>query len=91
MRAIPVVAALFTCFLGNSIRAQVSDERVVIGERQMIHSDVLGEDRHFIVSTPMGYTPGKARYPVIYLLDGLSSFHHTVGTVTHLANQGRMP
>jgi predicted alpha/beta superfamily hydrolase len=27
----------------------------------------------------------------IALLDGLSSFHHTVGTVTHLANQGRMP
>ena len=91
MRGIPVVAALFACFICNSIRAQVSDERVVIGERQMIHSDVLGEDRHFIVSTPMGYAPGKARYPVIYLLDGLSSFHHTVGTVTHLTNQGRMP
>jgi predicted alpha/beta superfamily hydrolase len=91
MRGTAVVAALFTCFICNSIRAQVSDERVVIGERQMIHSEVLGEERHFIVSTPMGYASGQSRYPVIYLLDGLSSFHHTVGTVTHLANQGRMP
>jgi predicted alpha/beta superfamily hydrolase len=91
MRGIPLVAAMLTCFICSSIRGQNPDALVVIGEGQVIHSQVLGENRPFIVSTPLGYERGQTRYPVIYLLDGFSSFHHTVGTVTHLANQGRMP
>ncbi|MHC4217763.1 MAG: alpha/beta hydrolase-fold protein [Planctomycetota bacterium] len=91
MRGIPLVAATLTCVICSSIRGQSPEALVVIGEGQVIHSEVLGEDRPFIVSTPMGYERGQTNYPVIYLLDGLSSFHHTVGTVTHLANQGRMP
>ncbi|MHC4128326.1 MAG: alpha/beta hydrolase-fold protein [Planctomycetota bacterium] len=91
MRGIPLVAATLTCFICHSIHAQSPDALVVIGARQVIHSEVLGEDRPFTVSIPMGYVRAQTRYPVIYLLDGFSSFHHTVGTATHLASQGRMP
>jgi predicted alpha/beta superfamily hydrolase len=91
MRALPLVAAALACFICRPIHAQNPGDLVVIGARQVIHSEVLGEDRPFTVSIPMGYVRAQGRYPVIYLLDGFSSFHHTVGTVTHLASQGRMP
>ena len=62
-----------------------------LGERRELHSAVLGERREIIVGVPAGYEGGDETYPVVYLLDGPSHFHHTTGTARFLARNGRMP
>ena len=67
-------------------------EEVVIGRWESIRSEILQEERRILVSTPLGYaSEPDATYPVLYLLDGLSSFHQVVGTTTHMAMRGQMP
>ena len=66
-------------------------EPIVIGERFTIHSEILGEDRTLLVSTPDGYDTSTDAYPVLYLLDGDAHFHHATGVVDFLADNGRMP
>lgn len=71
--------------------AQDAEPFLSLGERRELHSDVLGERREIIVGMPAGYEGGDEMYPVVYLLDGPSHFHHTTGTARFLARNGRMP
>jgi predicted alpha/beta superfamily hydrolase len=64
---------------------------VVIGDRQTFRSSILAEERTILVHTPPGYQQGKARYPVLYLLDGDAHFHHTTGITTFLSATQRAP
>ncbi len=64
---------------------------IVVGERFVIHSEVLDEDRSIVVSLPPGYVQGDTRYPVIYLLDGPSNLNHTTASKDVLARSNRMP
>ena len=67
------------------------DNAVIIGDRQTLHSKILGEDRALLVHTPKSYKEGKVAYPVLYLLDGDDHFHHTTGSADFLAAVGRAP
>jgi uncharacterized protein len=71
--------------------AKEVDNAVVIGERQVFHSTILGADRTLLVHTPASYKQGKDVYPVLYLLDGEDHFHHTTGITTFLSGAGRAP
>ncbi len=71
--------------------AQDAEPFLSLGETRELHSDVLGERREIIVGVPAGYEGGDETYPVVYLLDGPSHFHHTTGTARFLARNGRMP
>lgn len=69
-------------------------DKVVIGERLSLRSDILGEERMILVYRPSGSETGgggKAVYPVIYLLDGDTHFHHASGIVDFLSANGLMP
>jgi hypothetical protein len=68
-----------------------ADKPVVIGESQIFHSTILGEDRTLLIHLPETYKKGKAAYPVLYLLDGEEHFHHTTGITEFLAMAGRAP
>jgi hypothetical protein len=71
--------------------AKPTDAAVIIGERQIVHSTILGEDRTLLVHTPASYEKGSAVYPVLYLLDGEEHFHHTTGITTFLSAVGQAP
>ena len=71
--------------------AQDAEPFLSLGETRALHSNVLGEQREIIVGVPAGYEGGDETYPVVYLLDGPSHFHHTTGTARFLARNGRMP
>jgi predicted alpha/beta superfamily hydrolase len=71
--------------------AQPQVEPIVIGESLTLHSDVLDEDRTVLVYEPTGYDRSDASYPVMYLLDGDTHFHHTTGIVEFLARNGYIP
>ena len=72
-------------------QAQQAGEPVVIGERRQIQSVILNEARPLLVAKLAGYEQESDRYPVLYLLDGDSHFHHASGIVSFLADSERIP
>ncbi|HEY0098757.1 MAG TPA: alpha/beta hydrolase-fold protein [Pyrinomonadaceae bacterium] len=65
---------------------------VVIGQTARIRSAVLNEDRNYQVYLPDSYGWAKdRRYPVLYVLDGMTHFRHTTGSIGYLAAHGEIP
>lgn len=59
-----------------------SQEAINIGYKYSMHSPTINEDRPYWVYLPPEYSDpsfGKAKYPVIYLLDGDKNFQALVG------------
>jgi predicted alpha/beta superfamily hydrolase len=64
---------------------------VALGERVVIHSKILGEDRELLIHLPEHYRENDRRYPILVLLDGNKHFLHASGVVEFLSSNGRMP
>lgn len=78
--------------IGLLLTAQtLAAELLTMGETTTLRSEVLGEERTLMVYLPRGYEQQTDRYPVIYLLDARTRFHHTSGTVEALARIGQIP
>ncbi len=90
MNRVACVSVLFVLFALTATVA-AAGEPITIGERVTIHSEILGEDRTILVSTPGNYDRGVQRYPVLYMTDGDAHLTHTRGTVDFLARNGLMP
>src|SRR5690242_9460625 len=92
-----VRAAILLCLLAlvsHAVAAQESAQQIAIGQKFTLHSEVLKEDRPYWIYLPPSYNDsqlGKARYPVVYLLDGNAYFHAGTGVVQHLAAVNRIP
>jgi predicted alpha/beta superfamily hydrolase len=67
------------------------EERISIGDKIKLHSELLNEDRTILVSLPPAYEQGRISCPVVYLLDGDSHFLQTVAVTRFLAGQGMAP
>jgi uncharacterized protein len=66
--------------------------QVGTGEKQVLHSNILNEDRTYQVSLPASYHWAlDRRYPVLYVLDGERNFLHTAVSAGFLAAQGEIP
>jgi uncharacterized protein len=79
---------LLFCSLCFKAVAQVS-QPIVLGERLEIQSEVLKQNRPYLVYLPPSYTAEGAssrRFPVIYLLDGGAHFNAATGVVHHLSS-----
>jgi len=64
-----------------------------LGERLIIQSKVLAEERELQVLLPENYhanANAKATYPVIYLVDGDYNFHGASGMLDVLAGKGQL-
>ncbi len=58
-----------------------NDDFIYIGKKDVIHSNILNEDRQFSVYVPP-YTVGSGKkFPVLYLLDGDAHFHSVSGLI----------
>ena len=66
-------------------------ELIAGGERITIHSKVLNEDRVILISVPDNYDNTDMRFPVLYVLDGITHFKHAVGATDYLARYGLAP
>ncbi|MEM8583808.1 MAG: alpha/beta hydrolase-fold protein [Bacteroidota bacterium] len=65
---------------------------VSIGETYEISSTILGEDRQLMVALPTDYEERmEEAFPVLYLLDAETNFHHTTACVAFLARNRRIP
>ncbi len=83
------MALVIAVFLTTSGYCQVP---VVMGQKYVMHSSVLKEDRSYQVSLPASYHWAlDRRYPVLYVLDGETHFAHAAASAGFLAGQGEMP
>lgn len=70
------------------------DNSIKIGERLVMHSAVLHEDRPYLVYLPKSYQGNDfapKRYPVLYLLDGDWHFHSASGVVQYMGANNEIP
>lgn len=64
---------------------------VEIGQRAVVPSEILHEDRGLIIALPESYQTSSFRYPVLYLLDADSDFQHTAAIVEFLSRTDQVP
>ena len=83
---------LFLLLIGSiTVFAQPKGKEIVIGSEFSIQSEVLGEERPYLVHLPPNYRQDGDPVTVMYLMDGRGHFHHTTGIVDYLARHGRIP
>jgi predicted alpha/beta superfamily hydrolase len=94
----PVTTWLLLAFVCLSGDARAEDSQsIVLGQRLSIHSEILKQDRPYLVYLPPSYDAeaGAKRFPVMYLLDGGAHFNAATGVVHHLSSPnsgvGRIP
>src|SRR5688572_22967214 len=84
----------FICALLAAARGALAADQpkdIVIGERLVIRSEILNEDRTILIGKPNNYDQGSAKYPVLIVLDGDSHFHYVTGLATTLARNSLIP
>ncbi len=78
---------LLTAIPGTLI-SQVTTQEIKLGEKVVIKSAVLDEDRTILIRLPKDYPTSEERYPVLYILDGEFFFQQAVGAVNFLSECG---
>ncbi len=76
-----MIKLVFLSFI-ISFQTYSQGNRITIGEKKIIRSEILNEKRTLWIHVPKGFYANKNRsqkYPVIYLLDGDSHFSSIVG------------
>ncbi|MEH6537772.1 MAG: alpha/beta hydrolase-fold protein [Psychroserpens sp.] len=62
-----------------------------IGKTYKIYSNILKEDRSYILELPSSYETSKKNYPILVLLDGEVSYHSHSGILNHMTQGGQIP
>lgn len=75
----------------TSLKNTKQSDSVTIGLKYIITSKILNEDRQIIISLPDDYAKNNAKYPVLYLTDGLQNIEHVRGSVEILTRTGNIP
>ncbi|MFW9870708.1 MAG: alpha/beta hydrolase-fold protein [Candidatus Thorarchaeota archaeon] len=63
-------------------------EEIVVGEKIVVNSEVLGEDRIILVRFPKNYEVSNKKYPVLFLLDAEFFFYQAISAVEFLSECG---
>jgi predicted alpha/beta superfamily hydrolase len=80
---------LYQCEPKKTVEPPVDeDTRIVLGQKDILYSEVLEEDREIWVHLPESatdQTSSSTRYPVLYLLDGNAHFYSVSGMIRQLS------
>jgi predicted alpha/beta superfamily hydrolase len=63
-------------------------KEIVVGEKIVVKSEVLGEDRIVLVRCPKNYEVSNKKYPVLFLLDAEFFFYQAIAAVDFLSECG---
>jgi predicted alpha/beta superfamily hydrolase len=93
-----LIAVLVFCFWIQAVPAALSgadqpngietSTPLIMGEKLIIRSQVLKEERILLVHLPRGYRESKRKFPVLYLLDGEFFFQQATAAVRFLSECG---
>ena len=62
-------------------------QHISIGERHSFNSEILNEERSYQIYLPPSYHSNtRAKFPVVYVLDGDYNFHYDSGLIEFLCN-----
>lgn len=84
-----IALSLLNCETKKSSETTIEkDNKIVFGHKNVIHSDILKEDREIWIHLPESAndsTSNKTKYPVLYLLDGPAHFYSVTGMIKQLS------
>ncbi|MEM7369869.1 MAG: alpha/beta hydrolase-fold protein [Bacteroidota bacterium] len=90
LRIIPL-SCLFLFSFAIYLQAQPQGLPITLGQSFSIQSEILDEDRPYMVYLPEDYDHTGDPVAVMYLMDGSGHFLHTSGIVDFLIHQNRIP
>ncbi len=76
---------------GLSQKTNRNDEKIVLGIKKTIHSNILNEDREIWIYAPNSNATNNSKLPVMYILDGPSFFNSFSSIAEYLNKAGKMP
>ncbi len=79
---------LTICIFVFTTMSAMASEPFNIGEKRILSSKILGEDRPYYVYVPKSYGENKylpKKYPVLYILDGEDHFHSASGMINYMS------
>lgn len=91
MKIIKFSLLFFSILITSRIVFSQTDNRIFFGERNLIHSETLGEDREYWVHLPMDYEKGSGKYPVLYITDDDDHFYLASGLTEFMGSQFIIP
>jgi predicted alpha/beta superfamily hydrolase len=83
-----VIASMLSQF---ELIAQEEVQKIVIGTEYKITSEILKEERAYIIGLPDSYDETKNSYPILVLLDGGFRFHSHSGIINQMVRGGQIP
>ncbi len=84
------VIVLFAVLACSEKRKNLQDNRISIGIKDSLHSEILNENREIWIYQPANLLPGE-KCPVVYLLDGGWHFHSVTGMIDNLIDNSLVP
>lgn len=89
---IQIIKILVICALiFPRILSGQANNKIIFGEKQIIHSGILGEDKEYWVHLPVDYDKSINRYPVLYITDGDEHFFLSGGISEFMSSQYMIP
>lgn len=85
-----LILLLVAAFGPRPASAQLSSS-IPLATRVTLDSEVLGGEQTIEIVVPEGYGETSARYPVLYVLDGMQNLRHVAGSAEVLARTGQIP
>lgn len=82
-----IVCILFSV---NIVYSQ-TDNKLFWGEKNVIYSEILEDDKEYWIHLPMDYEKGKDDYPVLYITDGDEHFSLASGLIEFMSSQFIIP
>ncbi|SDS92535.1 hypothetical protein SAMN05192545_2367 [Maribacter dokdonensis] len=89
--SLTIVLFLFSCKSESRDKDQVNKEKIEIGERFSLSSQILKEDRDIYISLPSNYDNSIHSYPIIVVMDAEYLFEITSAIVKIKASRNEMP
>ncbi|HRW95358.1 MAG TPA: alpha/beta hydrolase-fold protein [Bacteroidales bacterium] len=82
---------LLGILFSSQILFSQTDNKVFWGEKNVIHSEIFGEDKEYWVHLPENYNEEGDKYPVLYITDGDEHFYLASGLVEFMSAQFMIP
>lgn len=82
-----LLCGLILCYTAcNPGKPKTTDNKIVIGTIDSLHSKILNEERKIWIYVPKSdLIYAKQKYPVVYLLDGDAHFYSVMGLIQQLS------
>jgi hypothetical protein len=91
MKALFIYSLILVSYVSTGYGQIQNPVKIEIGERVIIHSNILNESRELLIYSPKTSSSKKMNYPVIYLLDAESLFIPAAGAINFLNYSSSLP